>query len=85
MAMTERQMIQEILNTVDVIYAFEDVDEDTKEYTLLVTQQDNDSRPLETVNAEMKKYFQEADFNYKEELHPTNTDKPADIRVLIKR
>ncbi|MFC6253116.1 hypothetical protein ACFP1H_00620 [Secundilactobacillus hailunensis] len=83
--MTERQMIQEILNTVDVIYAFEDVDEDTKEYTLLVTQQDNDSRPLETVNAEMKKYFQEADFNYKEELHPTNTDKQADIRVLIKR
>lgn len=85
MAMTERQMIQEILNTVDVIYAFEDVDEDAKEYTLLVTQQDNDNRPLEKVNAEIKKYFQEADFNYKEELNPTNTDKPADIRVVIKR
>ncbi len=85
MAMTERQMIQEILNTVDVIYAFEDVDEDAKEYTLLVTQQDNDKRPIENVNAEIKKYFQEADFNYKEELNPTNTDKPADIRVVIKR
>ncbi len=58
MAMTERQMIQEILNTVDVIYAFEDVDEDAKEYTLLVTQQDNDKRPIENVNAEIKKYFQ---------------------------
>ncbi|MCH5461717.1 hypothetical protein HC026_03640 [Lactobacillus sp. LC28-10] len=83
--MTERQMIQEILNTVDVIYAFEDVDEDAKEYTLLVTQQDNDKRPIEDVNAEIKKYFQEADFNYKEELNPTHTDKPADIRVVIKR
>ncbi|GAX04282.1 hypothetical protein IWT140_01920 [Secundilactobacillus pentosiphilus] len=85
MAMTERQMIQEILNTVDVIYAFEDVDEDAKEYTLLITQQDNDTRDIKKVNEEIKKYFQEADFNYKEEINPTNTDKKADLRVVIKR
>ena len=85
MAMTERQMIQEILNTVDVIYAFEDVDEDAKEYTLLITQQDNDTRDIKKVNEEIKKYFQEADFNYKEEINPKNTDKPADLRVEIKR
>ncbi|WP_089089259.1 hypothetical protein [Secundilactobacillus pentosiphilus] len=83
--MTERQMIQEILNTVDVIYAFEDVDEDAKEYTLLITQQDNDTRDIKKVNEEIKKYFQEADFNYKEEINPTNTDKKADLRVVIKR
>lgn len=85
MAMTERQMIQEILNTVDVIYAFEDVDEDAKEYTLLITQQDNDKRDIKKVNEEIKKYFQEAGFNYKEEINPKNTDKKADLRVVIKR
>ncbi|MTV82796.1 hypothetical protein [Secundilactobacillus folii] len=85
MAMTERQLIQEILNTVDVLYEFENADEDAKAYTLLITQQDNDTRELETVNAEIKKYFQEADFDYKEELHPTKTERPADIRVDIKR
>lgn len=85
MTMTERQLIQEILNTVDVLYEFENADEDAKAYTLLIVQQDNDPRELETVNAEIKKYFQEADFDYQEELHPSNTDKPADIRVDIKR
>ncbi len=85
MAMTERQLIQEILNTVDLIYTFEDVDEDASEYTILVTQQDGDHRSLETVNSEMKHYFQEANFDYKEELHPTNATTAADIRVVIKR
>ncbi len=85
MAMTERQLIQEILNTVSLIYDFENADEDTSEYTLLITQQDNDNRDLETVNKEMRHYFEDANFDYKEELHPTNTDKPADVRVTIKR
>mgnify|MGYP001403934272 CR=1 FL=1 len=85
MAMTERQLIQEILNTVSLIYDFENADEDTSEYTLLITQQDNDNRDLETVNTEMRHYFEDANFDYKEELHPTNTDKPADVRVTIKR
>ncbi|KRK98745.1 hypothetical protein FD04_GL000483 [Secundilactobacillus odoratitofui DSM 19909 = JCM 15043] len=85
MAMTERQLIQEILNTVAVIYEFENADEDANEYTLLIKQQDNDTRSLETVNAEVKNYFQKADFDYQEELHPTDTDKPADVRVKIKR
>ncbi|GAA3624873.1 hypothetical protein GCM10022296_30630 [Secundilactobacillus similis DSM 23365 = JCM 2765] len=85
MAMTERQLIQEILNTVAVIYEFENADEDANEYTLLIKQQDNDTRDLATVNAEVKRYFEEADFDYQEELHPTNTDKPADLRVQIKR
>ncbi|KZL37617.1 hypothetical protein [Secundilactobacillus collinoides] len=83
--MTERQLIQEILNTVSLIYDFENADEDTSEYTLLITQQDNDNRDLETVNTEMRHYFEDANFDYKEELHPTNTDKPADVRVTIKR
>lgn len=85
MTMTERQLIQEILNTVAVIYEFEDADEDTSEYTLLIKQQDNDKRDLTTVNEEVKRYFQEANFNYEETLNPTDTDKPADIRVKIKR
>lgn len=85
MAMTERQLIQEILNTVSLIYDFENADEDTSEYTLLITRQDNDNRDLETVNKEMRHYFEDANFDYKEELHPTNTDKPADVRVTIKR
>ncbi|WP_054761782.1 hypothetical protein [Secundilactobacillus collinoides] len=83
--MTERQLIQEILNTVSLIYDFENADEDTSEYTLLITQQDNDNRDLETVNTEMRHYFEDANFDCKEELHPTNTDKPADVRVTIKR
>lgn len=85
MAMTERQLIQEILNTVAVIYEFENADEDANAYTLLIKQQDNDTRDLATVNAEVKRYFEEADFDYQEELHPTGTDQPADLRVQIKR
>ncbi|KRM59351.1 hypothetical protein [Secundilactobacillus malefermentans] len=83
--MTERQLIQEILNSVSVLYDFEDANEDSSEYTLLLKQQGNDTRSLETVNNEVKHYFEEADFTYKEELHPTNTDKPEDIRVEIKK
>ncbi|WP_413628271.1 hypothetical protein R4B61_00985 [Fructilactobacillus vespulae] len=81
--MSERQMIQEILNTVDVLYEFENVDEDTKEYTILISQQKGDRRELEVINKEMNKYFTEADFDYQEELNPTDVE--ADIRVQIKR
>lgn len=83
MEMSERQMIQEILNTVDVLYEFENVDEDTKEYTILISQQKGDRRDLEVINKEMNKYFTEADFDYQEELNPTDVE--ADIRVQIKR
>ncbi|WP_429971504.1 hypothetical protein ACQW5G_02500 [Fructilactobacillus sp. Tb1] len=83
MEMTERQMIQEILNTVDVLYDFENVDEDTSEYTLLINRQKGDVRDLNIINDEMKKYFKEANFDYKEEVEPVEID--ADIRVQIKR
>lgn len=83
MEMSERQMIQEILNTVDVIYNFENVDEDTNEYTILINRQNGDVRDLNVINDEMKKYFKEADFDYKEEVKPVEVD--ADIRVQIKR
>ncbi|WP_395320354.1 hypothetical protein [Fructilactobacillus frigidiflavus] len=83
MKMTERQMIQEILNTVDVIFSFENVDEDTSEYTILINRQNGDVRDLNVINDEMKKYFKEADFDYKEEVEPVEID--ADIRVQIKR
>ena len=84
MKMSERQLIQEILNTVDVTYSFEDVDEDNKQYTLLVTRQSNDRRSLQTVNKEMKHYFQDADFSYKEDLNPDD-NKKIDARVDIAR
>ncbi|XIF20544.1 MAG: hypothetical protein AJITA_01319 [Acetilactobacillus jinshanensis] len=84
MKMTERQLIQEILNTVDVTYSFEDVDEDNKQYTLLITRQSNDRRDLDTVNKEMKHYFKDADFSYKEDLHPDD-NKKIDARVVIAR
>ncbi|ANZ62407.1 hypothetical protein AYR62_00485 [Secundilactobacillus paracollinoides] len=83
--MTERQLIQEILNTVALVYDFENADEDANEYTLLINHQDNDNRDLEAVNKEMRHYFEDANFDYKEELNPTDTDKPADLRVTIKR
>ena len=54
MEMSERQMIQEILNTVDVIYNFENVDEDTNEYTILINRQNGDVRDLNVINDEMK-------------------------------
>ncbi|UQS87116.1 hypothetical protein MOO44_02845 [Nicoliella spurrieriana] len=79
---SERKLIQEILNTVDVLYDFENTDDDNKEYTLVLHRQDNDRRPLEEVNAEVKKYFQEANFTYKEQLNP---NEGVDIRVEIKR
>ncbi|USS86115.1 hypothetical protein [Fructilactobacillus cliffordii] len=83
MEMTERQLIQEILNTVDVIYDFENVDEDTKEYTLLIKRQTGDVRDLNVINDEMKHYFNEANFDYQEEVEPAEID--CDIRVQIKR
>ncbi|KID41117.1 hypothetical protein [Fructilactobacillus fructivorans] len=83
MAMTERQMIQEILNTVDVGYDFENVDEDNKQYTLLIKRQDNDVRDLNEINAEIKEYFKDADFSYDEQVEPKDID--ADIRVEVKR
>ncbi|EKK21085.1 hypothetical protein B808_841 [Fructilactobacillus florum 8D] len=83
MKMTERQLIQEILNTVDVLYDFENVDEDTKEYTLLIKQQNNDPRSLQVINDEMKHYFKEAAFTYQEQLQPADLD--CDIKVEIKR
>ncbi len=58
--MTERQMIQEILNTVDVIYSFVNTDDDKKEYEIIINRQDGDHRPLENVNKEIKHYFTDA-------------------------
>ncbi len=81
--MTERQLIQEILNSEAIEYRFENVDEDSKEYTLLLKRQDKDVRAVETINDEIKKYFQSANFDYKEELHPEGMDE--DIRLVIKR
>lgn len=83
MEMNERQLIQEILNTVDVLYEFENADEDSKEYTLLINRQNNDKRYLGTVNDEVKKYFKEANFTYDENLNPS--DSKAEIRVDISR
>ncbi|ANZ57444.1 hypothetical protein BGL34_05880 [Fructilactobacillus lindneri] len=83
MEMTERQLIQEIFNTVDVIFEFENVDEDSKEYTLQVKRQDNDIRDINEINDEMKHYFKEANFDYQEEVEPQEID--CDIRVQIKR
>ncbi|KRK20138.1 hypothetical protein FC61_GL001749 [Levilactobacillus brevis ATCC 14869 = DSM 20054] len=80
--MTERQLIQEILNSEAVEYSFENVDEDSKEYTLLLTRQDQDVREVTTINDEIKKYFESANFDYQEELNP---DGDADIRLVIKR
>ncbi|GAY72099.1 hypothetical protein [Lentilactobacillus kosonis] len=80
--MTERQMIQEILNTVDVLYEFENTDDDNKEYTILVHRQDGDKRPLADINTEIKKYFQEADYSYNETLNPSDD---TDISITIKR
>ena len=78
----ERQLIQEILNSEAVEYSFENVDEDSKEYTLLLTRQDQDVREVATINNEIKKYFESANFDYQEELNP---DGDADIRLVIKR
>ncbi|MHA8110587.1 hypothetical protein ACYATP_03635 [Lactobacillaceae bacterium Melli_B4] len=79
---SERKLIQEILNTVDVLYDFEETNDDDKEYTLILHRQDNDERPLDEVNEEVKHYFQEADFTYKEQIQPSPE---VDIRVEIKR
>ncbi len=80
--MTERQVIQEILNSEAVLYSFENVDEDSKEYTLLLQRQDKDVRPVEELNDEIKKYFESANFDYQEELNPEGE---GDIRLVIKR
>ncbi|WP_367296008.1 hypothetical protein [Levilactobacillus yonginensis] len=80
--MTERQVIQEILNSEALEYSFENVDEDSKEYTLLLKRQEQDVRPVDELNNEIKKYFQSADFDYQEELNPEGD---ADIRLVIKR
>lgn len=80
--MTERQMIQEILNTVDVMYDFENTDDDKKEYDILIHRQAGDKRPLEQINSEIKKYFQESDFSYDETLNPSDD---TDIAINVKR
>lgn len=81
--MTERQLIQEILNSEAIEYHFENVDEDSKEYTLLLKRLDKDVRPVEEINDEIKHYFKSANFDYNEVLHPDDVD--ADIRLTIKR
>ncbi|AQW20811.1 hypothetical protein PL11_002215 [Lentilactobacillus curieae] len=80
--MTERQMIQEILNTVDVMYDFENTDDDKKEYDISIHRQTGDKRPLEQINSEIKKYFQESDFSYDETLNPSDD---IDIAINVKR
>lgn len=81
--MTERQLIQEILNSEAIEYHFENVDEDSNEYTLILKRLDKDVRPVEEINGEIKHYFESADFSYNEELNPAGVD--ADIRLTIKR
>lgn len=81
--MTERQLIQEILNSEAVEYHFENVDEDSNEYTILVKRLDKDVRPVEEINGEVKHYFESANFSYQEELEPKDVD--SDIRLVIKR
>ncbi|EEI20481.1 MAG: hypothetical protein ABF753_07720 [Lentilactobacillus hilgardii] len=81
MEMTERQLIQEILNTVDVIYKFVNTDDDKKEYEIVINRQDGDHRPLEEVNKEIKHYFTDANFSYDEKLN----DGDDDIHVDVKR
>ncbi|MCX8743656.1 hypothetical protein J3U50_06590 [Lactobacillus sp. B3795] len=66
--MTERQLIQQILNTVDVEYNFVNVDSDNSAYDIKAFQQKKDRRPLKNVNDELKKYFKEAGFNYTEHI-----------------
>lgn len=44
--MTERQLIQQILNTVDVEYNFNNVDSDNSDYDIKVFQQKEDRRSL---------------------------------------
>ena len=39
-------------------------------------------REVTTINDEIKKYFESANFDYQEELNP---DGDADIRLVIKR
>ena len=39
-------------------------------------------REVATINNEIKKYFESANFDYQEELNP---DGDADIRLVIKR
>ncbi|WP_283680052.1 hypothetical protein [Lentilactobacillus sp. Marseille-Q4993] len=80
--MTERQMIQEILNTVDVTYDFENTNDDTKEYDIAIVRQKEDKRPVDEINGEIKKYFQEADFSYDEKISP---DENTDILVSVKK
>ncbi|UDM32058.1 hypothetical protein [Lentilactobacillus laojiaonis] len=81
--MTEKQMIDQILNTVDVLYKFGEVNADKGKYIILVKQQDGDRRKLQQVNEEIKKYFEEADFTYTESIKPA--DGLEDIRIEIKR
>jgi hypothetical protein len=80
MVMNERELIQEILNTVDVLYDFKNADEDKKKYTLLLNLQKGDNRKLESINSEMKNYFKEAKFTYDEVL---NLDDSAAIKIDI--
>lgn len=82
MEMTERQLIQEILNTVDVIYKFVNTDDDKKDYEIAINRQDGDNRPLEDVNKEIKHYFTDAEFSYDEQLNTADGD---DIHVEVKR
>lgn len=66
--MTERQLIQQILNTVDVEYNFNNVDSDNSDYDIKVFQQKEDRRSLKKVNDELKKYFKDAHFKYSEHI-----------------
>lgn len=66
--MTERQLIQQILNTVDIEYHFINVDANTSTYDIKAFQQKEDVRSIEKVNSELKRYFEEAGFNYTENI-----------------
>lgn len=78
--MTERQLIQEILNTEDVEYEFKNVDKDTSRYDINVFLQKEDRRPLPTISAELQHYFNDAGFNYTE-----NTGDNDDLAFIVKK
>lgn len=81
--MTEKQLIEEILNTVDVDYTFASLKDSIKEYILTISRKDGDRRPLEQLNEEIKHYFEEANFDYTETIQPK--DDLEDLMVKIKR
>lgn len=78
--MTERQLIQQILNTVDIEYDFVNVDTDASDYDIKVFQQKEDNRPIADINKELENYFNEAGFKYSE-----NTGEDDELAFNIKK